>query len=178
MSRIGKQPVRIPEGVTVTVKGNVVRAKGPKGEHMVTLPDCIRVTLEEGVVRVDRLDETKRTRGMHGLSRTLVANLCMGVSTGFSKELVIEGVGFRAQIQGQTVMLSLGFASPKAYRVPDGVTVTDQSGTRLKVEGVDKQQVGLAAARLRSYYPAEPYKGKGIRYVDEVVRRKVGKTVA
>lgn len=178
MSRIGKQPVRIPDGVTVEVKGKVVHAKGPKGERALTLPDAIQATVAEGRIVFERLAETKKARGLHGLSRTLVANLCNGVATGFSKDLVIEGVGFRAQIQGQKILLSLGFASPKAYAAPDGVTVTEQGGTRLTVSGIDKQQVGLVAARIRSYFPAEPYKGKGIRYADEVIRRKEGKTVA
>lgn len=178
MSRVGKRPVDIPDGVSVEIDGCSVKARGKLGERTIVLPDCLKISEKDGKLLVERLNDAKRSRGMHGLGRTLVANLLLGVTEGFFKELVIEGVGFRAQVQGKKVVLSLGFASPKEYLAPETVTVTEQGGTRVKVEGMDKQQVGLVASRIRSFYPSEPYKGKGIRYVDEIVRRKVGKTVA
>lgn len=178
MSRIGKKPVAVPDGVEVRISGRTVRVKGARGELSRDLPDCISAKLENGEVRVERGNESRSSRSLHGLSRSLVANMVEGVSKGYRKELQIEGVGFRAQVQGQTVVLSLGFANPKEFRVPEGVKVTEQGGTRLSVEGTSKEMVGEVAARIRGYYPAEPYKGKGIRYVGEQVRRKVGKTVA
>ncbi len=178
MSRIGKQPIAITSGVTVTVDGSTVAVKGSLGEDAFTLPESIEAKIEDGQVIVTREDDSRQSKSFHGLCRSLVANMIEGVSKGFKKELDIEGVGFRAQIQGQKVSLSLGFAYPKEYTVPDGVTVTEQSGTRLTISGYNKQMVGEAAARIRAYFPAEPYKGKGIKYVGEVIRRKVGKTVA
>lgn len=179
MSRIGNEPVAIPAGVQVDIDGRNVRVKGPKGELSREMPLLTRVSKgDDGAVLVSREEDSRHARSRHGLTRTLIANMVRGVSEGFSKHLEIEGVGFRAQVQGQKVALSLGFASPKEYQVPEGVNVTEQGGTKLTVAGCDKQLVGEVAARLRGYFPAEPYKGKGIRYADEVVRRKVGKTVA
>ncbi len=178
MSRIGREPIAIPAGVTVTVDGSTVTVKGSLGEDAFTLPEAIGAGIEDGTVIVTRANESRQSKSFHGLSRSLVANMIEGVSKGFKKELDIEGVGFRAQIQGQKVSLALGFAYPKEYTVPEGVTVTEQGGTHLTVSGYNKQMVGEAAARIRSYYPAEPYKGKGIKYVGEKIRRKVGKTVA
>ena len=178
MSRVGEQAITIPSGVTVNVEGGVVSAKGPKGELSLDLPAGISAKTEGERVSLDRSDDSRETRSFHGLARSLVANMVDGVANGYSRDLEIEGVGFKAEVQGQTVLLSLGFSGPKACPVADGVTVTVEGGTRLKVSGPDKQKVGEVAARIRSYYPAEPYKGKGIRYAGEYVRRKVGKTVA
>ncbi len=178
MSRIGKQPIAIPAGVTVSIDGQTVTVKGALGEDSFTLPGLISAQTEDGQVVVTRLDDSRDGKSFHGLCRSLVANMVEGVSKGFKKELDIEGVGFRATIQGQKVSLALGFAYPKEYMVPDGVTVKEQGGTRLTVSGIGKQAVGEVAARIRAYYPAEPYKGKGIKYVGEKIRRKVGKTVA
>ena len=165
MSRIGKQPITIPAGVTVTVaNGNEVTVKGPKGELSRSLQKGITVAVDQ--------------KSYHGLSRTLIKNMIEGVTQGYTKELVIEGTGFKAAVQGRKAVLTLGFASPKEYLIPDGCTVTVTADVNVKVEGIDKQVVGEAAARIRSYYPAEPYKGKGIRYKDEKIRRKEGKTVA
>jgi len=178
MSRVGESPVEIPSGVTVTVEGKGVRVSGKGGELTLVLQPGIEATVEDGRVAVTRVEDSASGRAMHGLSRSLIANMIQGVSQGFQKVLVIEGVGFRAAVSGQKLSLSLGFASPVEYEIPDGVTVTEEGGTRLTVSGADKQKVGETAARIRSFYPAEPYKGKGVRYADEQIRRKVGKTVA
>jgi large subunit ribosomal protein L6 len=178
MSRIGKIPVSIPSGVEVRVESGSVIAKGSKGELSFAIPEAISVDVADGAVSVSTGSTGKQVRAFHGLTRSLVANMVEGVSNGFSKVLLIEGVGFRASIQGANVTLALGFASPILYVAPDTVTVTEEGGTRITISGIDKQQVGLVASRIRSYFPVEPYKGKGIRYSDEVVKRKVGKTVA
>ena len=179
MSRIGKQPIVIPAGVTVTANGNQVAVKGKLGELNRVLPNGITVTGENGLVSVARADDTRLQKSCHGLSRTLVKNMIDGVTTGYKKALNIEGTGFKAVLQGKKLSLSLGFASPKEYPIPEGIKVTaDPAGVNLTIEGINKELVGQAAARIRSYYPVEPYKGKGIKYVGEVVRRKQGKTVA
>ena len=179
MSRIGKQPVAIPAGVTVSVaNGNEVTVKGPKGELSRVFQKGISVQVEGSEVLVTRADDSRAQKGFHGLSRTLVRNMIEGVTKGYARELVIEGTGFKAAVQGNKAILTLGFASPKEYLIPAGCTVSVTGDVNIKVEGIDKQQVGEAAARIRSYYPAEPYKGKGIRYKNEKIRRKEGKTVA
>lgn len=179
MSRIGKQPITIPAGVTISVaNGNEVTVKGPKGELSRTFQAGITVKAEGSEVIVSRSDDTRAQKSFHGLTRTLVKNMIEGVTSGYAKELVIEGTGFKAAVQGKKAVLTLGFASPKEYLIPDGCTVTVTGDVNVKVEGIDKEVVGEAAARIRSYYPAEPYKGKGIRYKDEKIRRKEGKTVA
>jgi large subunit ribosomal protein L6 len=178
MSRIGKQPVTIPAGVTVTVAGENVTVKGPKGELSRTFQKGITVAVNGSEVVVSRADDSRAQKSFHGLTRTLVKNMIEGVTTGYTRELVIEGTGFKAAVQGNKAILTLGFASPKEYLIPEGCTVTVTADVNVKVEGIDKQVVGEAAARIRSYYPAEPYKGKGIRYKGEKIRRKEGKTVA
>ncbi len=178
MSRIGKQPVVVPAGVTVTVNAGVVSVAGKLGTLSYAPPKGVAVELAGDRVLVSRNSDEARVRAFHGLARTLIHNMVIGVSAGYSKALEIEGVGFKAAISGQKVSLSLGFASPKEYAVPEGVKVTETGGTKLSVTGIDKQMVGRVAAEIRSYYPAEPYKGKGIRYAGEQVRRKEGKTVA
>ena len=179
MSRIGKQPVAIPAGVTVTANGNQVTVKGKLGELSRTFQSGITATVEDGKVLVTRADDTRMQKSCHGLSRTLIKNMIDGVTTGYKKALNIEGTGFKAVLQGKKLSLSLGFASPKDYPVPEGIKVTvDAAGVNLTVEGISKELVGQAAARIRSYYPAEPYKGKGIKYLGEQIRRKQGKTVA
>jgi large subunit ribosomal protein L6 len=176
MSRIGEVPVSLPAGVTVSVEGSHVAVKGAKGELAYDLPQGITLELEEGAAVLKRADDS--CKAFHGLARSLVANMVEGVVNGYKKELDIQGVGFKAELKGKVLSLSLGFASPIAYEVPETVTVTVTNPTRIVVEGVDKQQVGQVAARIRGFYPAEPYKGKGVRYVGEQVRRKEGKTVA
>lgn len=178
MSRIGKQPVAIPAGVTVAASGSVVEVKGPLGQLERKLPVGITARVDKTQVVVDRRDDSRVQRSCHGLARTLVANMVQGVTKGYRKDLVIEGTGFKAQVQGPKLMLWLGFASPKEFVLPKGIKVTEKQGTQLGIEGIDKEEVGEAAARIRGYFPAEPYKGKGIRYVGEQIRRKQGKTVA
>jgi large subunit ribosomal protein L6 len=178
MSRIGQRPVEIVSGVTVTVNGGTVTAKGKQGELTYALPRVIEASVADGKVQVKRVAETREGRSNHGLARSIIANMINGVANGYVRELEIQGVGFKAVLKGQTLSLSLGFASPVDYTIPSGVKVTEEGGVKLVVRGADKQLVGDVAARIRSYFPAEPYKGKGIRYKNEHVRRKVGKTVA
>ena len=178
MSRIGKSPVPIADGVEVKVDGRRVSVKGKLGELPLTLPPGIMASVEGGNVNVARETETRLARSYHGLARSLVANMVEGVSKGFKKQLQIEGVGFRASVQGPKLSITLGFASPVEFSLPEGITVTEEGGTKLTVSGIDKQLVGETAARIRAFYPVEPYKGKGVRYADEQVKRKVGKTVA
>ncbi|MBT8046740.1 MAG: 50S ribosomal protein L6 [Pontiella sp.] len=178
MSRIGKQPILIPDGVTAAVSGQTVNIKGSKGECSYTAPACIAVAVEEGSVVVSRTDESKFGKAMFGTVRSLVSNMVVGVSQGYKKELIIEGVGYKAQMQGQAIVLSLGFSHDINYAIPEGIKVDVQGGTNVSVEGIDKQLVGQVAARIRDYSPAEPYKGKGVRYSGEQIRRKEGKAVA
>ncbi|NLL82731.1 MAG: 50S ribosomal protein L6 [Lentisphaerae bacterium] len=178
MSRIGKMPLTIPDGVTVTANGGEVVVKGKLGELSRTLPNGITVVVEGNELKVSRRDDSRFQKGFHGLSRTLIKNMVEGVSAGYRKELSIEGTGFRSQVQGDKLMLWLGFASAKEFNIPQGITITEKQGTRVTIEGIDKELVGETAVHIRSYYPAEPYKGKGIKYVGEQIRRKQGKTVA
>jgi large subunit ribosomal protein L6 len=179
MSRIGNMPIAIPEGVTVTAQGNAVTVKGKLGELSRVFQSGIDVRVENGQVVVTRADDSRMQKSCHGLSRTLVRNMIEGVTNGYKKVLTIEGTGFKAALQGNRLSLSLGFASPKDYLIPDGIRITvDAAGLNVTVEGISKELVGQAAARIRNYYPAEPYKGKGIKYADEQIRRKQGKTVA
>jgi large subunit ribosomal protein L6 len=178
MSRVGKKPVSIPSGIHVSVTGSSVTVKGPKGEMARELHPLIKVSVEGDQVVVERTAETREGRSFHGLYRSLIANMIEGVDKGFSIGLEIQGVGFKADSKGSTLLLSLGFSSVVEYNIPDGVTVAIDGGTKLQVSGVDKQKVGEVAARIRAFAPAEPYKGKGVRYAGERVRRKVGKTVA
>ena len=176
MSRIGLQPVQLPSGVKVSVQDGVVEVSGTKGSLDLRVPEGITVEAADNTVVVKRLAD--KYRAAHGLVRSLIANMVKGVAEGYSKDLVVNGVGFRAAMSGSTLSLSLGFASPIEYSVPETVTVTVNNNTEITVSGIDKQQVGDVAARIRSFYPAEPYKGKGVQYKDERIRRKVGKTVA
>ena len=177
MSRIGKEPVKIAEGVNVAIDGQKVTVKGKLGELSYTMQDGITAKVEDGVVVVERKDDS--VSNFHGLARALINNMVIGVSTGYTKQLSIEGTGFKAILQGSNLSLSLGFASPKIFEIPEGLKVTvENDGLQVTVAGIDKAMVGEAAARIRSYYPAEPYKGKGIKYVGERIRRKQGKKVA
>ena len=178
MSRIGKRPVEIPNGVTVEVQENTVAVKGPKGELRRTLPQEMRVALENGTVAVTRPSDEKRHKALHGLSRTLVANMVEGVSKGFVKVLEIQGVGYKAEAKPYGVNLIVGFSHPVKYEAPKGIKISVENNTTVKIEGADKETVGQVAAELRSVRPPEPYKGKGIRYQGEQVRRKAGKTGA
>jgi len=177
MSRIGKRPVAIPSGVTVSAAGGEVRVKGPKGTLAQRLPARVRLEVAEGEVQLLRLDEAKQTRALHGLARALVANMVTGVTEGFARELEIHGVGYRAEVAGKKLRLSLGFSHPVEMTVPEGLAVSVREN-RIRIEGPDKAAVGQFAADVRRLRPPEPYKGKGLRYTDERVRRKVGKAGA
>jgi len=177
MSRIGKAPIAIPPKVKVEVKGQKVAVEGPKGKLNWELPRRTSIKLEDGKLVVSREGEDDQAKSLHGLSRALVNNMVRGVSEGFVKKLEIQGVGFKAAVQGKNVNMSLGFSHPIIYAIPDQVKVTVEDNTKLTVEGPDRQVVGQVAAELRSFYPPEPYKGKGVRYVGEHVVRKEGKTV-
>ena len=176
MSRIGKQPVAIPSGVTVQIDGRDVLVKGPKGEVATRIPAEITARIDDGHVLVERAGDGTRDKSMHGLARSLVANMVAGVTEGFTKRLEIIGVGYRAEASGQTVRLNLGYSHPIQYPVPEGIEVKTPSPTLIEVSGADRQVVGQVAAELRGLRPTEPYKGKGIKYEGEHVRRKAGKT--
>lgn len=176
MSRIGKQPVPVPSGVTVDIDGANVTVKGPKGQLTQRLPKEIEVKLDGGQVVVTRPSDQSHHRALHGLSRTLVANMVEGVTNGYKKTLEIVGVGYRAEKKGDGVNLQLGFSHPIQYDAPGGVSLEVPQPTQVVVEGIDKQLVGQVAAEIRAFRPPEPYKGKGVRYQGEHVRRKAGKT--
>ena len=178
MSRIGKQPVTIPAGVEATLSGRTLTVKGAKGEDSYNVPDVVDVKVEDGQVVVTPSSNSKQSRAMHGTVRSLVANMVEGVLNGYTKELQLEGVGFRAEPKGQVLVLALGYSHPIEFKIPDGVTITVNQNTEITITGVSKQLVGQSAAQIRSYYPAEPYKGKGVRYKGEQIRRKAGKAVA
>ena len=175
MSRIGKVPVKIPNGVDVSVSGQTVRVKGPKGELVRTMHDEVRVAVEDGRVVVTRPGETKLHRSLHGLTRTLIANMIEGVTKGYEKSLEVRGVGYRASKQGNKLVLSVGFSHPVEIEAPPGIEFDVPQPTRISVRGIDKELVGHVAANVRSVRPPEPYLGKGIAYVDERIRRKAGK---
>ncbi|MGQ0848467.1 MAG: 50S ribosomal protein L6 [Actinomycetota bacterium] len=175
MSRVGKKPIILPDGVDVKVEGPRVTVKGAKGVLERTFPERLGVSLEDGILSVSRPDDSRQTRALHGLSRALLANMVQGVSAGFSRELAIVGVGYRAVLKGPELELQLGFSHPVKVAAPAGVTFEVPEPTRIIVSGVDKEAVGQVAADVRKLRPPEPYKGKGIRYVDEHVRRKAGK---
>lgn len=172
MSRIGKQPISIPDKVKVSVTGTRVAVEGPKGKLALTLPPHTAAAVDGKSVTVTRDGDTSESKAMHGLARALVNNMVEGVSQGFQKKLEIQGVGFKAAVQGNLVNLSLGFSHPILYPLPAGVKVTVEENTKLTVEGADKESVGRVAAEIRGFYPPEPYKGKGVRYSDEVVIKK------
>ena len=178
MSRVGKQPVLIPGGVTAEVSGQTITVKGAKGECSYTAPGCIAIAVEDNSIVVSRTDASKHGKAMFGTVRSLVNNMIIGVSQGYKKDLTIEGVGYKAQMNGQEIILSLGFSHDINYVIPEGIKVDVQNGTSVSIEGIDKQLVGQVAARIRDYSPAEPYKGKGVRYTGEQIRRKEGKAVA
>jgi large subunit ribosomal protein L6 len=177
MSRIGRLPVQIPPKVKVEIKGQQVWVEGPKGKLDFKLPKRTSVVLDGDKLLVSRQGDDAEAKALHGLSRAVLNNLVKGVAEGFMKKLEIQGVGFKANVQGQQLNLSLGYSHPVLYPIPDQIKITVEENTKLTVEGPSKQMVGQVAAEIRSYYPPEPYKGKGIRYVGEKVIRKVGKTV-
>ena len=177
MSRIGRLPIQVPSGVEITLDGQAVTVKGPKGtlEHRVAEPITIE-RAEDGTLKVSRPNDERQNRALHGLSRTLVANMVQGVTEGYTKTLEIVGVGYRVQARGSDLEFALGFSHPVPVKAPEGITFAVESPTRLRVPGIDKQQVGEVAAKIRKIRKPDPYKGKGVRYQGEVVKRKVGKT--
>lgn len=178
MSRIGKLPLTVPAGVEVALSGNVATVKGAKGQSTLRIPAQITVAVNGTQVQVDRKDESKESRALHGTIRNTLKNMVLGVQNGYSKELEIQGVGYKAVLQGKVLVLSLGFSHEIKYAIPEGIKVEVTGTTDVKISGHDKALVGQVAARIRAFAPAEPYKGKGVRYKDEQVRRKEGKAVA
>ena len=178
MSRIGKQPVVLPAGISAKVADGVVTLKGPKGELALKTPATVEVALDGSALTIARTGDDKQSRADHGTTRALLQNMVVGVKDGYSRALEIQGVGFKASIAGNKLTLNVGYSHPVEYVVPEGIKVDVADGTTLKVSGIDKQLVGQVSARIRSFRPPEPYKGKGVRYKDERVRRKAGKTVA
>lgn len=175
MSRIGRKPVQIPAGVEVTVNGNTCVVKGPKGALQQDFHENITVTVEENEVIVDRANDERESRAQHGLTRALIQNMVTGVSEGFTKSLELAGVGYRVQLKGTSLDFSLGYSHPVVVEAPEGITFEVPDNTHINVKGINKQQVGQIAAEIRAKRPPEPYKGKGIHYVGEHIRRKLGK---
>ncbi len=178
MSRIGKQPVSIPDKVSVSIKGETILVEGPKGKVQKTFAPVVKVTIANKEITFAPTEDSRFAKAMYGTVRSIVAGMVKGVTEGYTKELEIQGVGFKANLKGKQLDLALGYSHPIAMEIPDGIKVTVTDQTKVKVEGVDKQLVGAVTAEIRSYYPPEPYKGKGVRIVGERVRRKEGKTVA
>jgi large subunit ribosomal protein L6 len=175
MSRIGKKAVAVPSGVTANVEGQTVKVKGPKGALQFVVPDEISVQLDKGAIKVDPRSETKRARSMWGTSRTLVSNLMTGVTKGFESKLEINGVGYRAAVQGKNLQLSLGYSHDVVFAIPDGIAIATPKPTEIVISGIDKQKVGQVAAEIRAFRKPEPYKGKGVKYAGEFIFRKEGK---
>ena len=176
MSRIGKIPVGIPDGVKVSIKGNLITVVGPRGTLKQEYRPEVEIDIQGKECIINRRNESKRARSMHGLYRQLIANMVTGVSRGFNKVLLINGVGYRAEISGANLVLNLGYSNPIEYPIPEGIEIKVEGNTRLMVSGYDKQKLGQVCAEVRSFRPPEPYKGKGIRYENEYVRRKIGKS--
>ncbi len=176
MSRIGKAPIKLPDKVTVNVNDGVVAVKGPKGNLELALPQLVQIAIKDGEVQVTRTSDSKAGRSRHGLVRNLVNNMIVGVSEGYARKLEINGVGYRAEVKGKDLVLSLGFSHPVNFSIPEGVTIKVNKQTELLLEGIDKQLLGETAARIRKVRPPEPYKGKGVKYAEEVIQRKAGKT--
>jgi large subunit ribosomal protein L6 len=178
MSRVGNKPIALPDGVTVSRKGDVVEVKGPKGTLSEVVPTVIAMDVSDGTVSFQRADEKKETRALQGLARALVNNMVRGVVTPFVKELEIQGVGYRADVSGKSLNLNVGYSHPVEFPVPEGLKVSVDRNVIVKIEGIDRCQVGQFAADVRAVRPPEPYKGKGIRYLGEQIRRKVGKAAS
>ncbi len=175
MSRIGKRPVAVPAGITANVEGQTVKIKGPKGALAAVLPDEVVVKLDDGQIKVDPRNESKRARAQWGTSRTLVANLITGVSKGFEERLEINGVGYRAAVQGKNLQIALGYSHDIVYPIPEGISIATPRPVEIVISGIDRQKVGQVAAEIRDFRPPEPYKGKGIKYAAERIFRKEGK---
>ena len=175
MSRIGREPISVPSGTQVDIKDGALSAKGPKGSLNQKILDGMSVSLNDGVLTVSRSNDSAPQRSIHGLQRALIANAVQGVTTGFTKQLEVIGVGYRAEVQGKEVHFALGFSHPVIFRIPEGISVEIDKQNRITISGCDRQKVGQVAAEIRGLRRPDPYKGKGIKYTDEVIRRKVGK---
>ena len=178
MSRIGKKPIQIPSGVKIQIVNSKVLVEGPKGKLEYLLPQSINVEIKDNLLTVRRATDSKADMSYHGLARSMINNMVKGVTDGFAKKLEIQGVGYRAQLQGKVLIMQLGFTHPINFQISDGIVIEVPKPTDIFVKGIDKQKVGQAAANIRGYYKPEPYKGKGIRYSGEYVRKKAGKAVA
>jgi len=178
MSRIGLKPIPLPDGVSVRQDADTLHISGPKGELSSPVPPGVSLVQEDGVVRFERANDQKQTRAYHGLARALAANAVEGVYQGFQRNLLIEGIGYRAKMEGASLVLQLGFSHPVDFPVPEGIEISVESQTKISIKGIDKQQVGETAAQIRRFRPPEPYKGKGIRYEGEIIKKKVGKSGA
>jgi large subunit ribosomal protein L6 len=176
VSRIGKKPVVIPKGVTVTLNGNEIKVKGPKGELFADLHPNVKVEMVDSEVLVSRPDDLKQNRALHGLTRALIQNMVVGVTDSYKKTLDIVGVGYRAELKGKNLLINIGYSHPVFFMPPEGITLETTSPTQIVISGIDKQLVGLVSAKIRSIRKPEPYKGKGIKYSNEVIIRKAGKT--
>jgi large subunit ribosomal protein L6 len=176
MSRIGKLPVEIPQGVSIDINGDLVKVKGPKGELEQQIQPQVTIAVEGSQLTVNRKDDSKKARSFHGLYRQLLQNMVTGVTTGFQRSLLINGVGYRAEVNGNVLLLNLGFSMPIEFTIEDGLTVAVEGQNKITVSGISKERVGQAAAEIRSIRPPEPYKGKGVKYEDENIRRKIGKS--
>jgi len=177
MSRVGKKPITIPKGVKADIKDNMVSVEGPKGKMEYRVPSSLKVSVKDDTVLIEKTQTTKENNALQGLARTIIANLIIGLTEGYAKSLEIKGVGFKAQAQGKILKMSLGFSHPIEVAIPDGIEIKTPKPTQVIVGGIDKVKVGEIAAKIRAYFKAEPYTGKGIRYVGEHVRHKAGKTV-
>lgn len=178
MSRVGRKPIPIPKGVTVAVEGQAVRVEGPKGKLSRVVPAAVTVSLQDSRLLVQRSSDHRTVRALHGLTRALLANMVQGVTEGFEKKLEIVGIGYRAQLQGKALQLALGYSHPVIFPLPEGIQAEVDKQTSVTIRGTDKELVGQTAAKLRALRKPDPYKGKGIRYVGEMIRRKVGKKAA
>ena len=177
MSKIGKRPIDIPQGVKINIEGSMVKVEGPKGKLEWKLPEGIECKVKDNKISVCRVNDTKKLKSLHGLSRAIINNMVIGVWQGFQKELDIVGVGYKASLKGKILNLQLGFSHPVEFPIPEGIEIEVPTSTRIIVKGIDKQLVGQVAASIRRIYPPEPYKGKGIRYAQEEVRKKLGKAM-
>jgi large subunit ribosomal protein L6 len=176
MSRIGKLPVSIPKGTTVAIEDTMVTVQGPKGKLQQKLFPEVNLSIEDDQAVVTRINETKRSRAFHGLFRKLLSNMVIGVNEGFSKTLLISGVGYRTEMQGNVLVLNLGYSNPIEFQVPEDITIQVEGNNKITVSGIDRQRVGQVSAEIRSIRPPEPYKGKGVKYENEMIRRKIGKS--
>ncbi len=178
MSRIGKKAIVVPKNIKISQQANAVIVEGPKGKLTYSLPACLKLEITEDQLLIKCETTAKTDKAKHGLARALINNMIKGVGDGFNKDLEIEGVGFRAQVQGKVLTLQLGFSHPVNFNIPEGIVIETPKPNQVLIKGIDKSKVGLVASKIRSFYPPEPYKGKGIHYVGEYIRRKAGKTVA